>query len=51
MQDSFDTRIQVDEIHPEVDNEELRSLAKEYIDWVAWQLFSRMTADESESSP
>ena len=51
MQNNFDTHVQLDEIHPEVDDMELRSLAREYATWLEYQLYSRVAASgEKEAS-
>lgn len=48
--DDFETRIQVEEIRPEVDEEELRSLARELADWLEYQLYSREAANSTKDS-
>jgi len=45
MQSNFDTHAQLDEIRPEVDDMELRSLAREYATWLESQLFGQLTAN------
>jgi len=49
MQSNFDTRVQLDEIRPEVDDMELRSLAREYATWLESQLFERLTANADKN--
>lgn len=49
--DDFETRIQVEEIRPEVDEKELRSLARELADWLEYQLYSREAANNEKELP
>lgn len=46
----FDTQVHSDEIRPEVDEEELRSLARELADWLEYQLYSRVAASSTKDS-
>ena len=48
---SFDTQIHPDELRPEVDERELRSLARELADWLEYQLYSRVAASNEKELP
>lgn len=48
---NFDVQIQVDELRPEVDERELRSLARELADWLEYQLYNRAAASNEKELP
>ena len=47
----FDVQIQVEEMRPEIDEKELRSLARELADWLEYQLYNRATASNEKELP